>query len=372
MYTSVMVREIKTRLFHSLSVVMREDDTQATVEAKAIKYAGCSAILVFVATLLLYAGRGMPLYGNGAIAVYAGWLATLAVIVGFLCASARDERSLLKKMNRSKLALAHDIYANISLMAAFSVVSLLVTVAVCYLLQESFKGLRFDATTAAGFTALLVAVVAYAVYLVSANMSANTVSNLLALFLLSAVFMSMLTADNAQWWEYHFSSLGGGERSFSASVFNVGLVLGGGILVALADFIASDFSRLRAKNKVYAKYRTAFVGTSIALIGVLLAFVGLFAYDTSPLIHNIAAGGMAIVFVVLVLTLPLFVPTLSRSFYVLSYALMAAVVVAYILFETVGYLNLTAFELIAAGLIFSWLAVFVRQLASEIVEEGAL
>lgn len=60
----------------------------------------------------------------------------------------------------------------------------------------------------------------------------------------------------------------------------------------------------------------------LALIGIFLALGWCVAYDTHPLLHNTAAGGMAVLFVGLIIALPLLVPSFSKAF-ALSYALMA-------------------------------------------------
>jgi len=45
-----------------------------------------------------------------------------------------------------------------------------------------------------------------------------------------------------------------------------------------------------------------------------------------------------------------------------------AVMICSWLFVGVGYLNLTTFELLAAGIIFAWLIVFVRHIAAGLAD----
>lgn len=90
-----------------------------------------------------------------------------------------------------------------------------------------------------------------------------------------------------------------------------------------------------------------------------MAGVGAFPYNTFPITHLVSAGGMAVVFIALICLLPSF----SRAFLAMSFAFLGAMLVSLILFKWADYLSLTAFELVAAVIIFSWLVVFIRQIA---------
>ena len=122
-----------------------------------------------------------------------------------------------------------------------------------------------------------------------------------------------------------------------------------------------------------AHYATAFLPSSteseargrsrvrfmLVLIGVLLVCVGIFPVDEFLELHNISATGMAIVYVVMVVSLRRLLPSLPRIFILLGYVYVGVIVVLAIFFIT-GYYNLTAVELVAAVLIFSWVILFLR------------
>lgn len=236
-----------------------------------------------------------------------------------------------------------------------------------FLIQDGFKNLRLDSLTASAIVAVSVAVSSYVIYLASISTTTVRVSTLLALFLVSGALTSMVTAEDPQWWERHFSALGAGS-SLSSVAFNLTLIIAGIVIVSLADYIASDFERLKSNGTRHIKVKANAIRAILAVIGIFLACVGIFAYDTYPLVHNSTAGGMVIAFIALILALPYFVPSFSRSFFVLSYGLMLGLVFCYWLFDGIGYLNLTAFELIAAGIVFGWLVVFVRQIAADLTD----
>lgn len=97
----------------------------------------------------------------------------------------------------------------------------------------------------------------------------------------------------------------------------------------------------------------------LVLIGGLLACVGLFPVDEFFTAHNVAASGMAVVFVSMVIGLRRFVPAMPRVFLLLGYVFVGVIALMAVFFVT-GYYNLTAVELVVFSLVFSWLVVFIR------------
>jgi hypothetical membrane protein len=101
------------------------------------------------------------------------------------------------------------------------------------------------------------------------------------------------------------------------------------------------------------------VRLALILIGVFLACVGIFPVSEFFLLHNSVATGMAVAFAAIVIGLPRLLPSMPRVFVMLGYVYVGVIVVLGIFFA-IGYYNLTAVELVAAVLIFSWIIVFLR------------
>jgi hypothetical protein len=97
---------------------------------------------------------------------------------------------------------------------------------------------------------------------------------------------------------------------------------------------------------------------------VFLAGVGVFPVDERFGIHTLVASGMVVVFASLIVRIRALIPSISPAFAALGWVFLAAIVVAALLWFPVGYYNLTAVELIAGLLIFSWLIVLIRNLAA--------
>ncbi len=87
--------------------------------------------------------------------------------------------------------------------------------------------------------------------------------------------------------------------------------------------------------------------------------------DRFFLLHNTVATGMAVCFAVVVVGLPWFLRRISRVFVVLGWVYVLVIALLGGVFFATGYYNLTAVELIAAVLIFSWIIVFLRTAAAD-------
>lgn len=348
---------------------VRPQHKSRSIESRAIYSAAIGGVIAFIASLVLFSGSVVPLFARLSIGTAAALLAAAIGIIVFFAAAygARDSHigSWMKRLRWfiSTFALAF-VHASICF---------LLYAGVFFIMNDSFKGLVFDSMTASLLVGVSVAISSYIIALVASRLTALGVSGVLAVFVLSGAVTSMVTADDPHWWERHFSALGayssGGVSSYT---FNLTLIIAGLVIVSLVEYISSDFAKLRHKGRLSAALRRHTIGATLALVGVFLACVGIFPYDTQPLLHNVSAGGMAILFVGLVMLLPLLAPMLSRAFFVLSYGLMVALVVCWWLFVgPIQYLNLTAFEMIAAAIIFGWLIVFIRQIAAGVDDDVA-
>jgi hypothetical membrane protein len=246
----------------------------------------------------------------------------------------------------------------LALALAHGIIALLGWIGLSALLAQSFKGAVVFSFSAAILAGAAAAVTAYAAFLSAANLTPMLVSILLALFVSTGVLASMLSSSDPLWWQKNLSALGIAD-DISALAFNLTLIISGVILTIVAHYVTAP---IPADTKAEVRGRRL-VRWAIALIGILLACVGIFPVDQYMQAHNLSATGMAIVYVALVIALPHLVPRLPRVFVLLGYVYVGIIVVVAIFFIN-GYYNLTAVELVAFMLIFSWLIVFLRNTSS--------
>lgn len=341
---------------------------KTNTESTAIYIALISGVIGFVITLALVWDSQVSLFTRGlSIGFVASIGASIVTLITYLTASfhSTDEKP---KNKLAKLKLHVGIW---SIALVHTMLTLLVYALMFYIVDRSFIGATVDHWAASTIVAFSVGVAGYITYLSATTMNSMRVAAILALFLVSGTFVSMLTAHDPHWWYVHFSSLGA-SGGVSGYAFNGTLIIAGLAMVGLTNYITRDFQKLRDEQGNRARIKARTLTFSLAGIGIMLALVGAFVYNAYPTIHEAAAGGMAVLFLLTVMALPWLTPNFPMAFFVISYGLFAALLVSVWLFQTVGYFNLTVFELIAAAIIFTWLIVFVRYTAAMLEDHDKL
>lgn len=333
-----------------------------TTERTSIYAAFITGFTALAFSLIYFINETPPLFGRYSIGLTTAFLAAIVTFILFVIAwrvpkGGRSSKKAVRALQnggywvkRSAVAFVHAALVFLLLSALF------------YLLQHAFKGLELSALVASVIVAITVGSVSYMVYPLIRTLTLENLSVILATFLGVGVLTSAMSMQDATWWQYHFSSLGAGNP-VAAVTFNITLIVAGIVVVAITQLVTDTLKEVAIERHYKSTKGISTARIMLMITGLGLACVGLFPFDDYLTIHNIAASGMAIMFIALIAGLPKFIPLFDRSFYTLSYSMLAGIVISTFLFIN-GYLNLTAFELVAAGVIFSWFIVFVRQIAT--------
>ncbi len=334
-------------------------NTNHAVESNAIYIGIVTGIIGFVVGLGIFNGKQIPVYAgtHASLALVASLLGAIVALVIYFFASFTFNASTLKKPSTWFLSLTHSLLTFTFLALVF------------YIIGHSFKGVVLDPIASAIILTITTSLVGYFNYLSAYKIDTLRISILLAIFLVTGVFISMLTSQDPNWWHYNFSALGAG-RGISGNIFNLTLIMAGMIAVSLASFLALDLLSLKKGGYLSPLTRATTIRLVLAAIGVALAFVGIFVVDKYPVLHVASATGMTVIFGLLIIALPWMMPGYSKAFFVISYILLAALIGAAWLFLGVGYFNLTALEMVAFAIIFTWLVLFVRQIAAMLADEN--
>ena len=339
-----------------------------SIESNAINLSIIVGFIAFGLALLLIMGESLPLFGRRSIGIIAAMFATIAALVVFVLGWQQKQAAAIRSGEKEKpsSSLTHKLRMVVkvgSLAFIYAAICFLLYAAVFAIVQRAFQGVLLDMWSSSAIIGASVGVATYAIYYVAVRMTPSQLSMALALFLISGVLTSAIAVEDPYWWQYHFSSLGSGDTA-SAAVFNMTLIIAGLVIVAIADYIIEDLRIIEGLKEHEWTKQLRIIWWMLATIGVMLALVGAFVYNVNPVIHNSAAGGMAIAFLGLIIALPFLVKGFSNSFYTLSYGMLGFLLFCLWLYKGREYFNLTTFELMAAGIIFSWLVVFIRQIAS--------
>ncbi len=330
------------------------------VETRALRYGAIAGGITALGALLLFWGQHWPLWGGYSVGLVTLCTGTAAAL-GASSDAFWQSRRAPGGETRDQVPTWQAVLATAAIAIAHAVLVAVVIAAGFALLQRAFLGLEVDLLTAVMTSALVTGLVAYASGLDAARIDSGRLAGLLTWFVIVGIFAAMLTAEDPQWWALNFSALGMG--GLNGAAFNLTLIVSGILVVTLADYLARDLAAWRAGTGQASRsadlVRAAFLGLGIAFVGV-----GLVAVDLSLIIHNSFAALLAVVFAVLTVSAPWTLRGFPRSFFVANWVLLGALLATVILFFPVGYLNLTGLELIAAGIIFAWLILFVRTLAA--------
>ncbi|MFL4474070.1 hypothetical protein ACIPVK_08730 [Paeniglutamicibacter sp. MACA_103] len=330
---------------------------------------GCTVLGVVVG-LVGFANHRPDLAGYRSVGVFSAILAALTAsagsIFGYLKVLSKTEPWLLdfplyrQIINAAALVILH---------AAISAMAALVTFRI---FQDAFLGLTVDRYAASLMLGITAGIAAYVALLSSARVTGQSLSTLLAAFMTTGVFISMLGAENPYWWQSMFSALGTRDSGLTSFwTFNVTLVVSGLVLSTLTAFIVRDVIQMaRIHDKLARAHgrprpriirpRPAVVRTCLLGLGGCVIGIGLIPFNVSAPVHSgivrIAAGFI----VVLLLGAALWLPGFPWVFHLFSFACFLGLVGAALLWQPLAYYNLTAFELAVVGIVFGWLSVFIR------------
>lgn len=339
--------------------LLRHPVANAESRESAALLVGASAFVVGLlpAAIALW-GEDVPIAGPGSVGQFVALASAVTAVLVFISArvlvnaSATTGARLSQSGRRPGLRLRwYDIGA---LALAHGMVALLAWLGIAGLLSRSFAGAVLFPFSAMVLAAVGISVTAYAVFLSAVSLTPILLSLILAVFVVVGCFASMLSASDAHWWQANLSTLGISD-DISALAFNLTLLIAGIIVTTIAHYATAS---IPAGTPEEARGRKRVRG-ALVLIGVMLAGVGVFPLDQNMTAHNVAASGMVLVFLTMVIRIRWWIPSLPRVFEFLGYLDVAIIAVLAVLFLT-GYYNLTAVELVAVVLVFSWLIVFLR------------
>ncbi|GLI26802.1 hypothetical protein ARHIZOSPH14_10440 [Agromyces rhizosphaerae] len=336
--------------------------TAETVEASAIVAAAVAFVAAALGMLIVGGFEAIPITGWGSVAEVSAFAAAISAAIAFGIGYGVQGLPLNPAYAHRTPTWARWVDA-LALAFTAAVLVLLLVVGLGALLGDAFRGASLYGITAALLAGAIAAVTSYFTYLVAAGVSASSIATLLAFFLVSGCLGSMLTASDPLWWEKNLSALGT-ARDASGYAFGITLILGGLVVTALARYIGGELRQWSEERGLDAERGIRTITGGLVLLGIFLACVGVFPVDLFFGVHNTVATGMAVVYLVIVIGLRWFLPGFPNAFLVLGYAFIGIILVSVLMFFPFGYYNLTAVELVAAGLIFSWLIIFIRNISA--------
>lgn len=356
------MKKIGRRAVEVLRQLRGPDTSDSVFEATALIVGTAFLVLGFVIALPVFFGHDLAISGSGSIGSFAAYggaiTAVLSFTLGRLAARPVEVRDGAVRDGFSVPGDRLRWYDLAAIAFAHAAIAYLGWLGVAELLERSFIGAPVFAFPGAVLVSVAFALTAYVCFLSAVALTPMVLSLVLAVFLVVGAFAAMLASSDADWWRLNLSALGMSSNS-SSIAFNMTLVIAGVMITTISRYATAGLP----VDDDGARRGRFIVRGGLILMGIFLACVGIFPVDEFFLLHNTVATGMAVVFAVVVVGLPWFLSSIPRVFVLFGWAYVLVIAMLGVFFA-VGYYNLTAVELIAAVLIFSWIIVFLRTAGS--------
>ena len=324
--------------------------SERSLESLALGVGALAFVVVGLAALAAFGLQPAPIAGPGSAGQFAalasGVTALAAVIAGRFAVHVRDGRSrygVLDYLDVAALAFAH------------GVIALLGWTLLAVILEQAFIGAQVFPVAAILLSGAAAAASGYVAFYSASHMDLQLLAAVLAVFLVFGVLASMLTASDPDWWKDNLSALGM-SSNVSAFAFNITIIVAGFLVTTLARYSTRGIPTDNPKG-------VGRVRVSLIVVGVFLGLVGLFPVDDFFALHTGVASGMVVAYGVLVIGLPRWITGIPRAFVVLGWLFLGVTLVLAGFFFA-GYYTLTAVELVAGILVFTWIVLFIRNAAA--------
>lgn len=326
-------------------------------EAIGLQLSIFAFVLAALVALVVFRLRSAPISGPDSLGQFAALASAVTAVVVFVLGrviAADPDRhrrlGVLDIIDIAAFAFAHAIIALLGWTLAATIIEAGLIGAVVYPVPVLML-----AGAACGLTA-------YVTYYSATHLDLQLLATVLAVFLVLGILASMLTASDPQWWKENLSALGMTD-DLSARAFNLTLIVAGILVTTLARYATRGIPTTHPRG-------VTSVRTCLIIVGLFLGMVGVFPVDDHFALHTAVASGMVVAFAVLVVAMRWWVPGVSRTFLLLGYV-FALLIVVLAVFFAVGYYTLTAVELVAGTVVFTWIILFIRTADALKRDEGA-
>ncbi|WP_171013128.1 DUF998 domain-containing protein [Microbacterium sp. 2FI] len=324
--------------------------SERSLETLALGAGAASFVLIALVAMIAFQFQAAPISGPGSLGQFAAISAAAVAVVTFVAG-----RLLLRDRTRGEKLHALDILDIAALAIAHAVIALLGWTLLAVILEQAFIGAEVFPLAVLVLAGATSAMTAYVVFYSATHLDLQMLAVVLAVFLVLGILASMLTASDPDWWKDNLSALGM-TTNVSALAFNLTLIVAGFLVTTLARYATRGVPTEHPRG-------IARVRTCLIIVGVFLALVGVFPVNLFFGIHTGVASGMVVAFGVLVIRLPHWITGIPRPFVLLGWLFLAVILVLSVLFG-VGYYTLTAVELVAGILVFTWIILFIRNAAA--------
>ncbi|MCT4404956.1 DUF998 domain-containing protein [Leuconostoc falkenbergense] len=311
------------------------------------------AALLFIGYALYQRHFQLPLGGDNSIASAVILLGEMSGMLSFLVTYVQEVR---RQSNELKRKTSWRVFP--ALLIAFAIILAFITSGFFWAINYLFQNVTFDLFTSVVLFVLFDAIINFLMIYAALSISTLFITAIFVMTMIGGVLIAMVTNSSRLWWQYNLSFLGT-DGALDAWQFNATLILAGLIWIALVDYLFVPLQQVMRGN-----HRLIALRVLLTLAAISLAGIGAFPNNAGQLhfIHDQIANGLVYFILILMAGNRWLLPNAPREFMVTSYVIGGVLVVTMLLFEVIGYLSLTAFEIIAFGLTLSWILLLLQNI----------
>lgn len=312
----------------------------------------CSVIFFIV--FFTWGGKQILMTGDFSIAA-------ATVLLGLISGSFSFIFIFINRKRKEKNPELSDIqWRNVpTIIGAFIVILMLGILSFFWIIGMMFEGASFDIYTATAIFFIFAAIINYLMIYAAYSFTSSMIVTILIVVIIGGVFFAMLTNSESRWWQHNFSFLGTNEAA-SSWQFNLTIMLSALLMVALIDYLFVNL-----KKSGYKGFKVASLRFLLTMVAISLGAVGFFPNNGTGQLHALhtkAAEMLVYLIVILIVSIRWILPKVTKEFLTISYGIAAVLVVCNFLFQKIGYLSLTVFELLAFGLALSWILLLLQHI----------
>lgn len=286
-------------------------------------------------------------------------IATALIILGLITGTLLFIIFFIKSRKSATNSTSRNIYwRNFpTIVLSFALILLLALLGIFWVFGLIFTGASFDQLTSTFIFFIFSSVINYLMILAALSISPLMLTTLFMAIISSGVVISMAANSQRRWWQHNLSFLGTNLASNSWS-FNLTLIFSALIMVALIDYLFVSLQESYPRTWQLMSLRVI-----LTLAAVDLGAVGAFPNNASfHVLHDWLARMLVYFIIILIVGIKWLLPQVNRDFLITSYIIGGVLVLTDVLFQFVGYLSLTAFELIGFILAFGWILLLFQSI----------
>ncbi|KIS03827.1 AbrB/MazE/SpoVT family DNA-binding domain-containing protein [Paucilactobacillus wasatchensis] len=251
-----------------------------------------------------------------------------------------------------------------TIVLSFALILLLALLGIFWVFDLIFTGATFDQLTAIFIFFIFSSVINYLMIVAALSISSTMLTSLFMAIISSGVVISMASNGQRRWWQHNLSFLGTNMASDSWW-FNLTLIFSALIMIVLIDYLFVSLQESYPRTWQLMTLRVI-----LTLAAVDLGAVGAFPNNaTFHFFHDQLARMLVYFIIILIIGIKWLLPQVKKDFLSTSYIIGGVLVLTDVLFQFVGYLSLTAFELIGFMLAFGWVLLLFQAMQRLILDQ---